>query len=136
MENIHTAGYTCTCSDLYTGERCEQLLEGCLLTPCQNGGTCQQSEQGTLLLVTSCYNIIMCVCFLHSHHCSPIFSQMIFSIYENNKVVNKVIFNYGICKVKHDEHCIDMFVKYYAPDGVVWGHRVMVKVRRWSVMIF
>lgn len=42
-ENEGEGSYVCKCAPGYTGTNCEQELNSCQYTPCNNGGTCTVS---------------------------------------------------------------------------------------------
>lgn len=38
---VSLSGYSCSCSALFTGGRCETEISVCMPNPCQNGGVCK-----------------------------------------------------------------------------------------------
>lgn len=46
--------YRCDCDSGVTGISCDNLTDGCALTPCQNNGKCIQHDAGKKVILTSC----------------------------------------------------------------------------------
>ena len=41
--------YVCECSSLYTGDRCQTMVDVCHDNPCGNGGSCSVTDPGSLV---------------------------------------------------------------------------------------
>uniref|UniRef100_A0A8C2GUC5 FAT atypical cadherin 3a n=1 Tax=Cyprinus carpio TaxID=7962 RepID=A0A8C2GUC5_CYPCA len=60
--SLPSGGYSCSCSALYTGGRCETEISVCLPNPCQNGGVCKPIGNAFICSCKRGYTGIGCYC--------------------------------------------------------------------------